>query len=197
MVKCRYLKLGGNTLKKLLFIGVLSALLLAACNDETDKEPVEANEVTVEEETKVETNENVKVEAVEEEANENVEAAEEPGIDTSIFEYAKSVEVTDARDVNKHITLQIDLNDDAKAGMGTQHVLNQMYDFLQQEDINGAETVTFYVRLQEQKVAQFTTTIANFKADPETPMAKVVLNASEIEKLNPEVDAYGKTMGLW
>ena len=193
MVKCWYLKIGGNKLKKLLFIGALSALLLAACNDETDKVPVEANEVTVEEETKVETNENVKVE----EANGTVEVAKEPEIDTSIFEYAKSVEVTDARDVNNHITLQIDLNDDAKAGMGTQHVLNQMYDFLQQEDINGAETVTFYVRLQEQKVAQFKTTLANFKADQETPMANVVLNASETEKLSPEVETYGKTMGLW
>src|SRR5690606_1317116 len=114
MVKCWYLKLGGNTLKKLLWISALSALFLAACGDEKKEEPTV--EVSKEEVTKEET-------------KEPAETVEEAKIDTSVFKYAKSVEVTDARDTNKHITLQIDLNDDAQAGMGTQHVLTQMYDF--------------------------------------------------------------------
>ncbi|MEK4387226.1 hypothetical protein MKZ25_15785 [Solibacillus sp. FSL W7-1464] len=180
-------------MKKLLWIGALSALLLVACSDEADKEPIEAEEVIVEEEAK----ENVKEEMIEKEANETVDAANEPQIDTSFFEYAKSVTVTDARSTNKHITLQIDLNDDAKAGIGTQHVLNQMYFFLKQDDINGADTVSFYVRIREEKVAQFKTTVANFKDELETPLSNIVLKASEIKKLNPEVESYGKTMGLW
>ena len=182
MVKCWYLKLGGNTLKKLLWISALSALLLAACGDEKKEEPTV--EVSKEEVTKEET-------------KEPVETVEETKIDTSVFKYAKSVEVTDARDTNKHITLQIDLNDDAQAGVGTQHVLNQMYDFLQQDDIQGADTVTYFVRVKEEKVAQFKTTVANFTPDPEKPMASVVLEASEVEQLNSEVEAFGKTMGLW
>lgn len=169
-------------MKKLLWISALSALLLAACGDETKEEP---------------TVEVSKEEVAKEETKETVETVEEAKIDTSVFKYAKSVDVTDARDINKHITLQIDLNDDAQAGMGTQHVLTQMYDFLQQEDIQGADTVTYYVRVKEEKVAQFKTVVANFKPDPEKPMASVVLEASEVEQLNSEVEAFGKTMGLW
>lgn len=146
-----------------------------------------------------ETSKVVKTEVIKEEQvkEENKETVEEAKIDTSVFKYAKSIEVTDARDINNHITLQIDLNDDAQAGMGTQHVLTQMYDFLQQEDIKGADTVSYYVRIKEKKVAQFTTTVADFKADPETSMVELVLNASEVEMLNPEVEAFGKTMRLW
>lgn len=171
-------------MKKLLYISALSALLLAACGDETKEEPTV--EVSKEEVTKDETKK-----------EEPVEVVEEPKIDTSVFQYAKSVEVTDARDTNKHITLQIDLKDDAQAGIGTQHVLTQMYDFLQQDDIQGADTVTYYVRIKEEKVAQFKTTVANFKPDSEKPMASLVLEASEVEQLNSEVEAFGKTMGLW
>lgn len=68
-------------MKKLLWIGALSALLLVACSDEADKEPIEAEEVIVEEEAK----ENVKEEMIEKEANETVDAANEPQIDTSFL----------------------------------------------------------------------------------------------------------------
>lgn len=166
---------------------------VATSTNNTEKENSEQTEIP-KETSKVVKTEVIKEEQVEEE---NKDTFEEAKIDTSVFKYAKSVDVTDARDINKHITLQIDLNDDAQAGMGTQHVLTQMYDFLQQEDIKGADTVTYYVRIKEEKVAQFKTTVANFKPDPEKPMAGLVLEASEVEQLNSEVEAFGKTIGLW
>lgn len=67
---------------------------------------------------------------------------ETTGIDTTLFEYAKSVEVTNARDITKHITLKINLNDGAEVGLGTLYVLNQTYDSLEQDDIVGIETIT-------------------------------------------------------
>lgn len=167
----------------------------------SQEDEVAATSISANEEKNIERSEEskktpnvVKVEPVNEESKETVKEAK---IETSVFKYAKSVDVTDAREINKHITLKIDLNDDAKAGMGTQHVLNQMYDFLQQEGIQGADTVTYFVRVKEEKVAQFTTTVANFKPDSEKPMASLVLEASEVEQLNSEVEAFGKATGLW
>lgn len=67
MVKCWYLKLGGNKLKKLLWISTLSALFLAACGDEKKEEPkVETSSEQVEttEPTQEELNAKLKDEAI-------------------------------------------------------------------------------------------------------------------------------------
>lgn len=67
MVKCWYLNIGGNTLKKLLWIGALSALLLAACGDEAEKETKAVEDTTKEvatEPTQNELNAKLKTEAI-------------------------------------------------------------------------------------------------------------------------------------
>lgn len=161
--------------KTLIFI--LSIFLLAACSDKaeeatTDKEDILDDSV---------------VEEVEEKNN----------IDTSVFEYATNVEVTDGREITQHITVAIDLAPDADPGMGTLNVLKQAYDFLQQEDIAGAETVTIYVRVNDIKVSQFKIYTSKFVPNDQEPMAKVVLKAADIEFLRTEVQEFGKVMELW
>ncbi|MEK4255457.1 membrane lipoprotein lipid attachment site-containing protein [Ureibacillus sp. FSL K6-2830] len=175
--------------KTLIFI--LSIFLLAACSDKaeeatTDKSSSEPIPENSESETEDILDDSV-VEEVEEKNN----------IDTSVFEYATNVEVTDGREFTQHITVAIDLAPDADPGMGTLNVLKQAYDFLQQEDIAGAETVTIYVRVNDIKVSQFKIYTSKFVPNDQEPMAKVVLKAADIEFLRPEVQEFGKVMELW
>lgn len=172
-------------MKKLLYIGALSALLLVACGGEESK--------TIEKEVEVNVAANAEVEVEEEKASDK----EVSTIDTSVFEYATSVEVTDARSITKNITLKIDLANNAQAGMGTKNVVTQMYDFLQQSDIDGAETVTYFIRVNDKKVAQFKTTVNEFKPDDSQSMVSVVLAATEIESLSDEVKSFGQATELW
>lgn len=117
------------------------------------------------------------------------------GIDTSVFVYATKVDVTDARDITEHIDLVVHMNEDVKLGLATQHVFTQAYDFLQQDDIKGAKTVTIGVMSGNLRVAQITIEMSKFK--PEGQLIKSVLEASSIDKMYPEVKDYGKVMELW
>lgn len=120
---------------------------------------------------------------------------EKSKINTSVFAYAKSVNVTDARDITKHIDLIVNMSEEPTQGLVTQHVFTQSYDFLQQEDIKGAETVTIGVMHGKIRVAQITVDIKKFVAGDH--FVKSVLEASKIDKMNDEVKKYGKTMELW
>ncbi len=51
-------------------------------------------------------------------------------IDTSMYEYSKEVEVTDAIDINEYVSLIIRMNDNLEEGMAFQHASNQTYEFL-------------------------------------------------------------------
>lgn len=173
-------------MKKILYTGALSLLLLTACNEESTKKEEVSTGAIAKEKTEV------KETKQEDSKNKN-----EVTINTSVFKFAKSVEVTDARSTNKHITLKIELSDDAQAGTGTLNVLKQMYDFLQQKDIKGAETITYLIRSNDTMLAQFTTNVSKFSPDNKTSMADVVLKASVIDKMNAEVKTFGQTMELW
>lgn len=118
-------------------------------------------------------------------------------IDTSVFENAEKVEVTDAIDSNQHVTVFVYMSEEPEPGFATQTVFNQAYDFLQQPDLEGAKTVTIAVKQGERKIAQITVNKDNFKPDPERPMSDVVLEASKIDSMIDEVKEYGKIMGSW
>ncbi|GKV66709.1 MULTISPECIES: hypothetical protein [unclassified Sporosarcina] len=117
-------------------------------------------------------------------------------INTSVYEYASNIDITDARDLNDHITLMIDMKTDNE-GMAFQHVLNQTYDFVQQPDIEGAKTIGINVRVKGDKVGMFTIYPEKFKANDDEPMADAVLAASDLEMVNAEVEQFGKVMELW
>lgn len=176
---------------KKLFILMASLILLVACTNEQTKNEEKENEnsTSVQEKKEVQSKDDKSVDEVKKE--------EDSKIDTSVFKYAKNVEVTDARDITKHLTLKIDLSDDAQPGMGTLNILNQAYDFLQQEDIKGADTITIFVRVKDIKVSQFKINTSQFKPNDQESMANVVLKAAEIEHLSPEVKEFGQTMELW
>lgn len=118
-----------------------------------------------------------------------------PEINTSVFVYAEKVDVTDARDITEHINLAVFMSDKLTTGLATQHVISQAYDFLQQDDIKGAKTVTIGVMSGKFRVAQFTVDMNKFKAGEH--LINSVLDASEIDKMYPEVQEYGKVMELW
>jgi hypothetical protein len=122
---------------------------------------------------------------------------EKPKIETKVFVYAKSVEVTDARNITNHINLVINMSEELTPGLASNHVLNQTYDFLQQEDIKGANTVTIGVMQGKFRVFQFTVDLQKFKTDDKIAMSHLVLKASKIDKMTDEVKQYGKTMQLW
>lgn len=180
---------------KLLIPFIALTVVLGACSsteDELSEGTVDLN-ASQEMETQEENiNDQTSDEAAEEENN-----AEADEIDTSVYEYAESVEVTNSIDLTKHVNLRIEMSDELTAGMASNHVLNQTFDFLQQPDIEGADTVTINVIQDETKVFQFTTTLADFKPDETTPMAKLVVEASEIDFMNPAVEEHGKIMELW
>lgn len=116
-------------------------------------------------------------------------------INTSVFVYATKVDVTDSRDITEHIDVVVHMKDTVKPGLATQHVFTQSYDFLQQDDIKGAKTVTIGVMSGDHRVSQFTVDASKFKA--EEHLIKSVLSASTIDKMYPEVEEYGKVMELW
>ena len=118
-------------------------------------------------------------------------------IDTSVFEYAKNIEVTDAIDINEHVTLIITENDDAKPGMVTQNIVTQTYDFVQQGDVKGAKTIGINVIQSGNKIAQYTVYTDKFVPNDDEPMSDAVIAASEIEFMTDEVKEFGKTMGSW
>jgi len=120
---------------------------------------------------------------------------DEPKIDTSKFIYAESVEVTDAREISKHLNLVVRMSEDVGAGSAVQSVLIQTYDFLQQQDIKGAETVTIGIMQGDLRVYQFTTNLKKFKAGEN--LITSVLQASTVDKTSDEIEEFGKSTGLW
>jgi hypothetical protein len=196
MVWNLYIIRGGNVVR-IWAIWVLALGLLVGCSDsETTKEKEEDVKVESAETEEVVDASETTTEVVEEEVEEEV-VEEEATIDTSVFAYAKDVEITDARDITKHITLVVHMSEATKTGMAAQHVLSQAYDFLQQTDIEGAETITFGVMQADTRILQLTTNVKEFVPIDSESMAKCVLKASTIDKMNPEVEEYGKVMELW
>lgn len=179
-------------MKKYLLASITLTFFLGACSSDENIKEEENEKVSTDQQTT----------PIEQEPNEDpvVEQPvepETPTINTSIFDLAKEVNVTDARDLTKHITVQIVLRDEVKATNGVNAVLQQTYDFLQQEDIKGAETVTIFVNSGNLKVFQFTVDTAKFVTNDEVSMAKLVLNASEVEKTTPEIEEFGRTFEFW
>jgi PBP1b-binding outer membrane lipoprotein LpoB len=183
---------------RLWVIGLLTLVFLVGCSDsETTKETLkvednETEEVVVEEvtsEPQEETTDTTPVEEVEEE--------EVASIDTSVFAYAESVDVTDARDITKHIDLVVNMSTDPTPGLAVQHVVSQTYRFLQQEDITGADTITIGVMQDGTRTAQYTVEVSKFIPVPDKSMVKCVLEASTIDKMNDEVKEFGAAMELW
>ncbi|WP_025782928.1 hypothetical protein [Sporosarcina sp. D27] len=173
-------------MKKLLFL-FLTALLLAACSDDkTNEKPKEEPQKEV----------SPKKEEVKKDEPVEEETIDVSNIDTSVYEYASNIEVTDARDVNDHITLMIDMKTDNE-NLAFQHVLYQTYDFLQQKDIEGAKTIGINVRVAGNKIVKFTVYPEKFVPNDKKRMSDVVLAASEIEMMSKKVEKYGKKMGSW
>lgn len=190
-------------MKKIIYSATI-VLLLMGCNDNNSQRKTETI-IEKNNETSQSTNITIaaedttdKVEEPEVKPEESVtEEVKDDSIDTSIFDLAKEVNVTDARDITQHITLQIILKDAVKQGNGVQGVLTQAYDFLQQEDIAGANTITIFVNLGQLKIFQITIDKSKFKTDDEISMVKLVLDAAEIEKMTEEVKSYGEALDLW
>ena len=181
-------------MKKLLVL-LLVSLFLTACGetDQAASEPKREVKTEVKEEPKQEVEQEVKEKTKEETPAEETKNE----IDTSVFEYAESVEVTDAIDVNQHVTVFVKMSDKTKPGLATQHVFNQTYNFLQQPDLAGAKTVTVAVKQGELKIAQITVNTELFVPNDKVPMSEVVLQASEVDSMSPEVKEYGTTMDTW
>jgi hypothetical protein len=47
------------------------------------------------------------------------------------------------------------------------------------------------------RIFQFTIDVKSFVPVDSEPMSAGVLKASNVEKMHPEVEEYGKVMGLW
>lgn len=123
--------------------------------------------------------------------------AAQPEIDTSVFEYATETKVTDAIEINDHVTVFVHVRDEANPGLSTLDIMTQTFDFIQQDDMKGAKTVTIAVKQGAIKIAQFTATTDKFIPDEDTPMAQLVRDASEIDFMSDEVKEFGKAMDMW
>ncbi|MCM3758683.1 hypothetical protein M3197_14555 [Sporosarcina aquimarina] len=175
-------------MRKYLLLPTLVLLLAACANDEPKNEP------TKDKPALEKSSEKEKPAAKETEPTEEVVSDKE--INTSIYEYASKVDVTDARELNDHITLMIDMKTDNE-NLAFQHVLYQTYDFLQQKDIEGAKTIGVNVRVAGKKIVMFTVYPEKFVPNNKARMSDVVLAASEIEMMSKKVEKYGKKMGTW
>jgi hypothetical protein len=162
---------------KVLSIILTLGLLLVGCSEETQ-----------EDDSVPRTNEPVITKK--EEPKKEEPKQEEPQIQTKVFAYAKKVDITDAIEINKHVTATVFMSEELTPQLATQHVLNQSYDFLQQEDLAGANTVTIGVMHGETRVFQFTVDKTKFTPNETEPMVNVVLQASKVEKSTPEIDEY-------
>lgn len=162
-------------MKKLLYVfgGVILALSLTACSEEDSAEtkPAKAVEVAVGKEKK------------------------ESNIDTSVFEYAKNVEVTDSRESTQHINLVASMDPEMGPGLAVQHVVKQSYDFIQQSDVEGADKITVGIMQGDTRIAQYTVDTAKFTAGEDK--IDSVIAASKIEKMESTAKEYGATTGKW
>ena len=147
------------------------------------------------------TSEN-KVETVAPVVEENVEDTQqeevtESTIDTSVFEYATNIEVTDAIDINQHVTVKLTISEDSKPGMQVQNIITQTFDFLHQDDIKEAKTITIFIVQDDIKVTQYTVNKEKFMPNETDSMVDLVLQASEIEQMSEEVKQHGEALELW
>ena len=104
--------------------------------------------------------------------------------------------MTDALEINDHITLMIDMPESNTMGLAFQHVANQTYEFLQQESAKEAKTIGINIRQDGTKIAMFTVHPDKFEENDEAPMAQLVLDASIVEMALPEVEEYAETTDL-
>lgn len=160
--------------------------IIGAITDDTETENTESDTPPVVDEVVEDT-----------EQEEVIEEVAISKIDTSIFEYATDVEVTDAIDTNQHITVKLTISEDSKPGMQVQNIIGQTFDFLQQEDIKDANTITILVLQNDIKVAQYTVQKDKFVPNESDPMIDLVLQASEIEQMSEEVKQHGEALELW
>ncbi|UTI42087.1 hypothetical protein [Niallia sp. RD1] len=165
---------------------VIFSAVLFGCSDgsepKEEKKSEDTTEVNVKEE-KAETTE----EATESEPEE-VSEEEQSTINTDVFEYATKTEVTNAIDINDHVTVFVYMSEDLKPGLAAQHVLNQTYDFIQQEDVKDAKTISINVKQGDTKILMYTVETDKFKPNEEIPMSDLVLDASEVEFMTKEVE---------
>lgn len=116
-------------------------------------------------------------------------------IDTSVFIYATDVEVTDALEITEHIDVVVHMSEKVKKGLAVHHVISQMYNFLQQDKVKAAKTVTIGVMSGNLRVAQLTVDMNKFEAGEH--IINSVMDASKIDKMDDEVRDYGEVMELW
>src|SRR5690625_795359 len=117
-------------------------------------------------------------------------------IDTSMYEYSKDVQVTDAIDINNYVSLMIEMNDNLNPGLAFQHATTQTYEFLQQEALQGADKVGINIILEGQKIAMYEVDLNEFKPKDDESMAQLVLDAAIMEMITPEVHEYTQSMSL-
>ncbi|MFC4404006.1 hypothetical protein [Gracilibacillus xinjiangensis] len=117
-------------------------------------------------------------------------------IDTSMYEYASNVEVTDAIEINNHITLMIDMNDNLEQGLAFMHATNQTYDFIEQNNMVNVETIGINIRLKGIKIAMFTVHPGEIEKNETESMANIVLKSSEVEMVSPEVEEFIREFDL-
>lgn len=124
-----------------------------------------------------------------------VSKTEKSTIKTDAFIYAKKVELDDARDITNHVTATVFMSDELTSGLAVQHVLNQSYDFLQQTNLKGTNTVTIAVMQGDIRIFQCTVTMKKFVPNDSIAMSDVVLKASKVEKMSPQVEEFAKALG--
>jgi len=173
---------------KRIFITLAAFLLLTACGDTGDEAQVVEKEVS-----KVETEE---TEENQEAQDKDSEQLAETEIDTSMYEYVKNVQVTDAIDINSYESLIIEMNDELTPGMAFQHATNQTYDFLLQDAIQEVDKVGINILLNEQKIAMYEITRNDFVENDDKPMAQLVLDAATVQLMVPEVEQHAEIMEL-
>src|SRR5690625_188008 len=117
-------------------------------------------------------------------------------IDTSMYEFSKDVKVTDAIDINNYVSLMIEMNDELSPGLAFQHATTQTYDFLQQKALEGADQVGINILLDGQKIAMYEVDMSKFEINDKESMAQLVLHASVMEMITPEVHDYTQNMDL-
>ena len=122
---------------------------------------------------------------------------EESTINTDVFAYATKTEVTDAIDINDHVTVFVYMSEELTPGLASQHVLNQTYDFIQQEDVKDAKTISINVKQGDTKILMYTVEKDKFKTNDEIPMSDLVLEASKVEFMTDEVKEFGEIMEMW
>lgn len=119
-------------------------------------------------------------------------------VNTEVFGYAESVEVEDNRAKKNHLAITVTMlggPDGPSPGLATEHVIIQAYDFLQQNDLKDAKTITLKVVQDKNVITQISVQKEQFI--PGEYFINSVLDASTIEYMSEDVKEYGKVMERW